>query len=341
MSTVPKSTLDAAATAPAAPPDYNRLNLNFRQPVPRPMVRGPVIDFHVHLQAARHAAVWFEAADHYGIDRFVTMTPLEEALTLQRDWPGRLQFIAVPKWGDWGPGFIDQWLGRIEAFYNIGCRIVKFWFAPPAWGDRGWRLDSEMFRPLFEEVVARRMAIMTHVGDPEVWYQSRYNDAAKYGTRDDHYAMWERLLDAYAARVPAWIGAHLGGNPENLPRLQRLLDKYPNLYFDNSATKWIIRELSAKRDESRDFVIRNQTRILFGTDQVSNDQRGFDFLASRYWVHRRFWETARTGPSPIHDPEVPDDAQPVIRGLALPDQTLQYLYHTNAATLLSRLGASF
>jgi hypothetical protein len=44
--------------APAAvpkPPDHNRIGVDFRRPVPRPKVRGPVIDFHCHLLADRHA----------------------------------------------------------------------------------------------------------------------------------------------------------------------------------------------------------------------------------------------------------------------------------------------
>src|SRR5271155_2302 len=83
----------AAAMAPAKSAEYNRLNLDFRKPMPRPKVKGIVIDAHTHLVAARHAKGWFEAAKHYGIDAFVTMAPLEEALVLQREWPGKIQFI--------------------------------------------------------------------------------------------------------------------------------------------------------------------------------------------------------------------------------------------------------
>src|SRR5205814_1852300 len=79
---------------------------------------------------------WFEAARHYGIDAFVSMTPLEEALSIQRDWPGKVQFIAVPRWGE---NSIDDWLRRVESFYNIGSRIIKFHIAPRTIAARGWR----------------------------------------------------------------------------------------------------------------------------------------------------------------------------------------------------------
>ena len=345
----PPSTQDAPAK-PAAPPphptlapaierDYNRTRLDFRKPMPRPKVNGLVVDFHCHLLAKRHAPVWFEAADHYSIDCFVTMTPLEEAVGLQRDWPGRVHFITVPKWADTSADWIDDWRRRIEAFYNLGSRIVKFHSAPGTMSMRGKRLDDPVFRPLFEDVIARRMAIMTHVGDPDTWYHGRYSDASKYGSRDEHYAMWEGLLREYPG-VP-WVGAHMGGNPENLPRLQSLLDLYPDLVLDCSATRWMVREISARRDAAREFFIRNQDRLLFGSDQVSGDDRTFDFLCSRFWAHRKLWETAYTGPSPIFDPDLPEDDQPILRGLALPDVVLQKLYHDNPIRTLAKVGASF
>ena len=329
------------ALAPAKESEYNRTGLDFHRPMPRPKVKGIVIDFHCHLLAAHHAQGWFECAQHYGIDTFVTMCQLEEAMAIQRDWGDRVQFIAVPPWRDASPGWLDTWFNRIESFYNMGSRIVKFHMAPQTIAMRGVRLDGPELKPFFKEIIARRMAVMTHVGDPDTWYHGKYAaDPAKYGSRDEHYKMWEAVLAEFPRDLP-WIGAHMGGNPEDLDRLQRLLDTYPNLSLDNSATRWMVREISKRRDDARDFVIRNQDRILFGTDQVSGDDRGFDFLASRFWAHRKLWETAYTGPSPILDPDLPEDAQPTLRGLALPDQTLQLLYHDNAIALLAKANMTF
>jgi predicted TIM-barrel fold metal-dependent hydrolase len=231
---------------------------------------------------------------------------------------------------------VDDWLQRLEAFYNLGSRLLKFHMAPGTMAARQYRLDSPELRPLFREIAARKMAIMTHVGDPDTWYAGKYADAAKWGTRQEHYQMWESVLAEH--RDIPWVGAHMGGTPENLGRLQRLLDTYPNLMLDNSATRWMVREISNHRDDARDFVIRNENRILFGSDQVSGNDRGFDFLASRFWAHRKLWETAAIVRSPIFDPDLPEDRQPMLRGLALPDQTLQKIYHDNATRFLNRIG---
>ena len=307
--------------------------------MPRPKVRGPVIDFHCHLLARRHAEAWFEAADHYGIDCFLSMTPLEEVVDLLRDFTGRIQFIAVPKFRDDSGNWLDDWRRRIEAFYNLGSRIAKFHAAPQTMNYRGKRLDDRIYRPLFRDVIDRKMAIMTHIGDPDLWYAGKYADHAKYGTREEHFQMWESLLKEHQD-VP-WVGAHMGGNPEDLNRLQGFLDRHPNLMLDCSATRWMVREISARRDAAREFFIRNQERILFGTDQVSGDERGFDFLASRFWAHRKLWETAYVGTTPILDPDLPVESQPILRGLALPDDVLQKLYHDNALKFLARIGMTF
>jgi predicted TIM-barrel fold metal-dependent hydrolase len=335
--TPPAATNVSSVLAPAKVSEYNRTNTNFRAPMPRPKVRGIVIDIHTHLLAARHADAWFEAARHYGIDAFCTMSPLEEAIVLQRNWPGRLQFIAIPKWGE---NNFDDWHRRLESFYNMGSRIIKFHMAPGTMAARGWRLDSPEIRKIMADAHSRGMILMSHIGDPDTWYNGKYAaDVAKYGTRNDHYQMWESILAEY--RDHPWLGAHLGGNPEDLIRLQRLLDTYPNLYLDSSATRWMVREISARRDAARDFIIRNQDRIIFGSDQVSGDDRGFDFLASRFWSHRKLWDTAYQGPCPILDPDLPAENQPVMRGLALPDDVLQKFYHDNAVQLLGRVGVSF
>ena len=340
-------------TAPR-PPSHNLTGLDYRRHrLPPPPVTGRVIDFHCHLFAASHADAWFDAADAYGIGDFCTMTPLEEAVGLQRRWGHRLHFIAVAKWIDPRPDWDDQWRRTIESFWNLGSRILKFHMAPQSIKRRGAGLDDPRIRRLLTEATDRGMIVMTHVGDPDTWYEGKYAHAEDgYGTRDEHYAAWDRALTDRAGHP--WVGAHLGGNPEDLGRLQKLLNKHPDLWLDLSATKWVVRELSRRRDAARDFVIRNADRLLWGSDQVSAEVippapgleptfagRPFDFLASRFWAHRMLFETAYDGPSPIADPDLEEGETPWLRGLALPDDVLQKVYRDNAVRLLATAGVAF
>ena len=320
--------------------EWNRTNVPLHRTLDRPPVVGKVIDAHCHLLGARHAATWFETADHFGIDTFFTMGPLDEALSLQRAWGHRLHFIAVPNWHALTePDVFGRWHRSIESFFNLGSRIAKLHLAPGTMKRTGMHFDHPGIRGILRDIASRGMAIMTHVGDPQLWYDGKYaepeyRDAT--GTRDAQYAAWERALEDH--RGTPWLGAHLGGNPEDFPRLQRLLDTFPDLMLDLSATRWIVREVSARRDEARAFILRNQDRLLWGSDQVSGDARDFEFLASRWWAHRMLWETDYQDTTLIFDPDLPEDRQPVLNGLALPTAVIQKLYRDNAVRFMRRMG---
>ena len=320
---------------------FDRLGLDYRRPaIPPPPTRPPTIDCHTHLLAARHAATWFETADVYGVDHTITMTPLEEAIKLVRGPFGqRVTLIAVP---DWAPGAYDEepFWRRVDAYHNLGCRVVKFHLAPGTMAKSGLYLGSEQLRRYVHRAIDRGMVVMTHIGDPQPWYDDahRYGgDPEFWGTRQQHYDAWEALLDE--TRGSPWWGAHLGGYPEDLPRLARMFDSYPDLMLDLSATKWIVRALAGQRDAAREFVIAYQDRLMWGSDQVSQDGRDFDFLASRWWAQRKLWETAYVGESPIADPDAPNGV-PQLRGLALPTDVLQKLYRDNVVRFLSRVGVA-
>ncbi len=344
--TAPETAPEVAPAAPATPPsmapavesDFNRLGLDYAAAWPRPPVEGAVVDFHCHLLNARHADAWFAAADHYGIDFFCTMSPLDEAVRLVRRWGDRLHLIAVPNWWEDRPDWLDRYRRHLDGFHHLGSRVFKFHLAPGSIRKRGGTdLDSPEMRRVVREATDRGMIVMTHVGDPETWYQGKYAaEPDAYAPREAHYAMWERALEAF--RGHPWVGAHLGGNPEDLARLQRLLDRFPDLWLDLSATRWQVREVSRRREAAREFIVRNADRLLWGSDQVSGDDRGFDFYASRFWAHRKLWETAYAGESPISDPDVPAGEAPQLRGLALPDGVLQKIYHDNAVRLLGSVG---
>ena len=323
------------------PANFNRLGLDYRAEagrLPPPPISGSVIDCHTHLLSAGHAKDWFDAADCFGIDHTITMTPLDEAVRLQAGPYGeRTTLIAVPNWQPGGYDADNFW-PLVDGYRNLGCRVVKFHLAPGTMQKSGLFLGSDRLRDYLNRTIDRGMVIMSHIGDPQTWYDSpdRYGgDPEFWGTRDDHYDAWEAHLDA--TRGHPWWGAHLGGWPENLPRLRHLLSTYPDLMLDLSATKWIVRAVAENRDEHRRFVLDFADRLMWGSDQVSQDLRGFDFFASRWYAHRLLWETGHVGESPIADP---DASPPMLRGLDLPPDVLQKLYRDNVRRFLSRVDVS-
>jgi predicted TIM-barrel fold metal-dependent hydrolase len=214
--------------------------------------------------------------------------------------------------------------------------MIKFWAAPRG-RDRGLFLDA----PWRIEAARRARAagvrvVMAHVADPDAWFRTAYADAARYGTKADQYAPLEKMLQLFPDLT--WIAAHMGGDPEHPDHLEALLERYPHLYFDTSATKWQVREVSARRDAVRSLLCRHPDRFLFGSDLVTRPGLPRDHYVSRYWCSRTLWESDWEGRSPIADADYPPDpggeTTPLLRGLSLPPEVLAQVYEGNARRLL-------
>jgi predicted TIM-barrel fold metal-dependent hydrolase len=126
----------------------------------------------------------------------------------------------------------------------------------------------------------------------------------------------------------------MGGHPEDLGHLGRLLDRYPNLSLDTSATRWMVRELGRQPHAVRAFFSRYTGRLLFGTDQVVLDEPDAERYTVRYWIHQMFWETDLVCELPIDDPDAAP--APMLRGVNLPAEVLRQVYWENALRWLGR-----
>jgi predicted TIM-barrel fold metal-dependent hydrolase len=214
--------------------------------------------------------------------------------------------------------------------------MIKFWAAP-----RGRDLGLYVDAPWRVEAARRARAagvrvIMVHVADPDTWFSTKYADVAKYGSKADQYIGLCHMLEAFPDLT--WIAAHMGGDPEHPDRLERLLERYPNLHFDTSATKWQVREVSGRADAVRGLICRYPDRFLFGSDLVTRAGLTRGHYESRYWCQRTLWESTWEGRSPISDedylPQPSEPMTPPLRGLNLPHEVLRQVYHDNAARIL-------
>lgn len=352
----------------------NRFAQNFAreaEALGRPV--APIIDVHSHIHGERATRVFGDICMQYGIELIYSMTRLRHVDTVKAILGNRVRFIATPdftaedKHHAFGAGYIDE----IEAFHAKGARMTKFWVAPRGrdiaielGDDQLFRLDGTYAR---EAMAASRdlgMCFMTHVADPDTWFEGKYNDPERYGTKRDQYEPLEEMLDEHHD-VP-WIAAHMGGWPEDLEFLDGLLSRHANLHLDTSATKWMIRELSKhSREDLLGFLRRWKGRILFGSDivtidhhlavsdpelkaygaqQASSPEQAYQLYASRYWTLRTFWETDYEGQSAIADPDLAmvdpqrhdEMSAPVLRAIAADRDLLESLYAGAARELVQR-----
>lgn len=306
----------------------------FRRPPARKWP-GPVVDVHTHASLDRGAAGLLEAAGLYGVHKLFVIGSLDSLLPLRDRYPGQVEITPVFSFPEGeGP---EEWVRRnrqiIAAARAAGALMVKLWAAPRFYARTRLWAHSPLLEPLWQELESSGLALQIHVADPDLWFTRVYTDRGLYGRKEEHLAQLEAILQRHPGlRV---LAAHMGGHPEDLDALGRLLDLYPQLYLDTGATRWIVRELGRQRERSRQFLMRYAGRILFGTDQVTLADPEPARYEVRYWIHQMFWETALECDLPIDDTDAPG-GRPRLYGLDLPATTLRQLYLEAACRFFGR-----
>ena len=299
----------------------------FRHPPVR-VVEGPIVDIHTHA-SRKQAHELMEAAEIYGIASILAISGLDEGLRLRDRYPER---VIVATQLDWEPRTRPVEFARAnEALLKraaaSGVPVVKLWFGPRIYPRYdGLRLDALLLDPVFDVIDSLGLRVLVHIADPDTWFANKYTDTATYGTKPQQYAQLENRLRQYP-RI-SFLVPHMGGHPEDLGHLADLLDRYPNLSFDMSATRWIVREIGKQGATARGFFTRYEDRLLWGSDQVVLDESEPERYTVRYWIQQMFWETDLVCPLAIDDPD--GGPVPMQRGVALPPAVLRKVYWENS-----------
>jgi hypothetical protein len=306
--------------------------------------RFPVIDYHNHLDALDPIEV-LRVMDACGIERIVniTMKTGQQALEIIKkfDDADRQRFDTIG-WMDWSgverPDFVQVSLDRLEQLVERGAKGIKFWkdLGLSVRDGKGnlMRVDDERLAPLFDKAAQLSIPVMFHTADPDAFFlpvdaqNERYEELAAhpdwsfYGS---HFSKADLLSqrDAVIARHPktTFVAAHVAESGENLARVSRLLETYPNLYIDISARA---SELGRQPYSARKLFLNFPDRILFGSDLIPDE--------AMYRLYFRFLETAdEYFKYPSHASR---QGRWEIYGLHLPDDILQKVYRENALKLL-------
>lgn len=316
-----------------AGPDRSRNEIAMTEYTTPPIRRytGPMIDAHMHARPPEQMGLFLDVAEGYGVRTYFAIADLPTIAACRATMGDRLVGVvrlAYQRLED-AETFRRESLDVLRrSVREQNVRGVKFWFKPQFNVSSGLFWDDPRLDHIFEFMIDHRMTALIHIADPDIWYESVYSDATVYGTKLDTYRQLENRMNRFPdLQVQA---AHLGGHPEDLDHLQQMLDDHPNLAYDLSATKWLARELSRKPEASREFVIRNADRLLWGTDLVVGRRADMtaDDYATRYYVHRHLWEGAGPMVSPIHDADAGREV--TVQGLDLPDDVLEKIYVRNA-----------
>lgn len=205
------------------------------------------------------------------------------------------------------------------------------------------QIDDRRWDPIWEECGKLGLPVIIHTADPAAFFlpidanNERYEELLRHPEWSFHggdFPSRESLLEALnrvIERFPKanFVGAHVANNAEDLATVSQWLDRYPNLHLDTASR---IAELGRQPHTAREFFVKYQDRILFGTDGPWPEQRlGYNW---------RFFET-HDEYFPYSEKEFPPQGMWNIYGLKLPDDVLRKFYYENACRIVPKLAAKY
>ena len=269
------------------------------------------------------------------------------AIFVYLDWQGDGKIGDWASWDCQRPDFARRTVELLRRAKDEGACGVKFFkqFGLEYRNPDGTliQIDDPRWNPIWEACGELGLPVLIHTADPAAFFlpidakNERYEELLRHPEWSFYghdFPKREALLDALnrvIERFPRtnFIGAHVANNAEDLGTVAQWLDRFPNLYLDTASR---IAELGRQPHTAREFCLKYQDRILFGTDGPwPNERLGY------YW---RFFET-HDEYFPYSEKEFPPQGLWYIYGLDLPDDVLKKIYFENACRLVPGLAAIY
>ncbi|WP_047815054.1 amidohydrolase family protein [Rhodopirellula islandica] len=243
-------------------------------------------------------------------------------------------------WACHRPGFAERTVEQLREAVKQGASGLKL-FKRFGLGHRNpdgslVKIDDPRWDPIWAACGELQIPIIIHTADPAAFFDpvdernerweelSRHPDWSFHGeefpSREELFEARNRMIGKHPKTQ--FIGAHIANSPEDLALVSEWMERYPNLWLEPASR---INELGRQPRAAREFLIRYQDRILFGTDGPWPKKR-----LKYYW---RFFETNDEA-FPYSEKEPPPQGLWQIDGVDLPPQVLRKLYYENATKLI-------
>ena len=319
--------------------------------------RHPVVDAHNHLSDPfgggwdkKPLSQLLDLLDEAGVKKYIDLDGgwgedvlINHIRFFKEKAPDRFQVFGGVDWNAWqehGEHFAEWAAGRIKVQKSAGAQGFKIWkpFGLQVKDQTGRlvKIEDERLSPIWQTAGELKLPVLIHVADPVAFFDPIDETNERWEELGSHpdwaftsppYPPFIEILNGLKTLVQrhpstTFIGAHVGCYAENLAWVGKMLEECPNYYIDISGR---IGELGRQPYTAREFFIKYQDRILFGSDM------GPDIEA--YRISYRFLETFDEYFN-YSTSEIPDQGRWYIYGLGLPDDVLRKVYHANAGRVL-------
>lgn len=316
------------------------------------------IDAHLHIHTQDSTLIQQAIKDNFRLFTIATRSESQENIDKQLDfsiklhqrYPETLFFATTFSMENWGqPEWQEKVIHRLIQDFQAGAIAVKIW------KDIGMTFrdtDSNFimithpsFDSILDFIASENKTLIAHLGEPRnCWLpldSMTVNNDRNYFQKHPAYHMYlhpdypsyeEQInaRDEMLARHPDLrvVGAHLGSLEWNVDELAKRLDKFPNFAVDMSAR--ICHFQVQNREKVRNFIIKYQDRLLYGTDngigEDDNIEKACQNLEQTWLVDWDYFSTDKEMTSP--------HVNGTFQGLKLDVGILQKIYYENAVVWL-------
>jgi predicted TIM-barrel fold metal-dependent hydrolase len=321
-------------------------------------------DTHVHINVVDSTFIKQAQADNFKLitvnvntSYYPTVAEQQKvALELVKAFPDRLSYATAFSLDDWGTRkWQPQTISYLDNSFKHGAIAVKIWKnIGMALKDKNGKfvfIDDPRFDPILDFIEKSGITLIAHLGEPKnAWLPMDSMTVAgdkHYFTEHPEYHMYKHPKDpSYMDEINARdnmlkkhphlkvVGAHLGSLEWNVDELAKRLDQFPNFAVDLAARTVHLQYQSIKNpDKVRDFIIKYQDRLVYGTDDgVTAKSNLTEMNKSLHKGRLRDWQYFTSA-----DTLSTDDFPEKFRGLHLPKEVVNKIYHDNAKTWFPKL----
>jgi len=323
-------------------------------------------DTHVHILTDDTTFIKQSEADNFrlldiNVD-VAEIIPIEKqreiAIKDLKKYPGEFSFattFTVKNWND--PHWLQKTMAYLKESFAQGAIAVKIWKnIGMELKDKNGRyvmIDDPRFDPILNYLAKNNIPVIGHLGEPkEAWLpisQMIVKGDVDYFTAHPQYhnylhpefPKYEEIINARDHMLEkhpdlTFVGAHLGSLEWSVDELAKRLDKFPNMAVDMAERIPHLQHQSIKEwQRVRDFFIKYQDRLLYGTDLIVDGKRTPEEMKKHaYDIRIRIWKYFVTDEKMT----APELLKGEFRGLKLPRNVIDKIYRKNAEKWL-HLGA--
>ncbi|HET8736478.1 MAG TPA: amidohydrolase family protein [Pricia sp.] len=316
------------------------------------------IDTHIHVSADRDIFVKKARNDNFQLLNILVdntrgrediLARYAKKKALKKEYPQDFEYattFSIKEWDE--PDWASQTVNWLDKNIQDGAIAVKVWKnIGMVFKDSTGRLimvDDPKLDTIFNFLAERKIPVLGHLGEPRnCWLpldkMTVENDKIYYGKFPEYHMYKHPTMPSYEEQIAArdrmleknpdliFVGVHLGSMSWSVDEVAKHLDRFPNMAVDIAARiGQLFYQTITDREKVRDFFIKYQDRILYGTDLGDDGKQTSEEISesmqSEWITDWRFFVT--------DDVMTNSRVKQEFRGLKLPKEVVDKLYYKNA-----------